>query len=375
MRFDFEQYTFFDNHTHLLDMQKTQVTVDEFISNYYHGIVPRKAAAGEHLPYQGVVMSLVNLMSRYLDCETDLESVVEARNALTSTPEKLKEYIRKMYADGGIIGTMLDCELPMGHPDTKCFPCETFRLFQYEKPFFKLLETEDNYDDLLQKEMDAVTTAAREGFAGLKGHIAERFGMDVYYVSAEQARGKFAAAKAGDRQAVKEVYFAMFSELLVLCAELDIPVHLHTGSSGMGKFREVYELDPIRMANYLMDERFARTKVIFLHGSYPFIRHSAMMAFNFPNVYMDLSQTIPWDSMTLSNIFEDAIALAPHDKLILGSGQHFYSETSWLAAKTAKNALAWTMDKLVEQNMLNEKQAEKSARMILSENAMRLYRK
>lgn len=374
MRFDFTEESFFDNHTHLLDMQKTTVSVDDFIKNYYHGIVTRKDAAMEHLPYQGVVMSLVNCMSKYLDCEADLKSVVDARNKVTDTPEKLAAYIEKMYADGKVIGTTLDCELPMGHEDTKCFPCETFRLYQFEKPLFSLLESEDSYDDLLLKMKEAVSQAAKEGFIGIKSHIAERFGLDVYEVTAEQARKQFAAAKAGDKEATKEVYYAVFAEMLTLCADVDITVHMHTGSSGMGKFREVYTMDPVRLAPFLTNDKYAETKIVLLHGSFPYIRHAAMMAFNFPNVYMDISQTVPWDSISLSSILEDAMALAPHDKIILGSGQHFYSETAWLAAKIAKNALAWSMEKLVDQNMLNEKQAAESARMILSDNALNLYR-
>lgn len=375
MKFDFSNEAFFDNHTHLLLKDKTKVTVDEFIKNYYHGIVHSAEAAKAHLPYQGVILTLVNQMAQYLGCEATLEAVVEKRNTLTATEEMLQDYTRRMYADGKVTGTVLDCELPMGHPDTDCFPCEVFRLFQYEKPLFKLLETESSYDDLLQKELEAVSNAAKEGFVGLKGHIAERFGFEVYDVSKEQARAQFAAAKKGDAKAVKEVYFAVFSEIMLLCRDLDIPIHLHSGSSGFGKFKSVYGMDPVQMAPYLADPKFAETKVMFLHGSYPFIRHSAMMAFNFPNVYMDLSQTLPWDSMSLCGIVQDAIALAPHDKILLGSGQHFYSETAWLAAKCAKASLAKSMEELVEQRMLNEEQAVRSARMILSENAFRLYKK
>lgn len=375
MKFDFHKEPFFDNHTHLLLTDKTEVTVDEFIANYYHGIIAYKPESKEHLPYQGVVLTLVHAMAEYLGCEETLEAVVAKRNELTKTPELLQEYTRKMYADENIVGTILDCELPMGHPDTACFPCKTYRLFQFEKVLFKLLESEESYEVFLEKLLQSIRTAAAEGFSGLKGHIAERYTLNVYEVDAETASKQFAAAKAGDKTAEKEVYFAAFGEILVLCAELGIPMHIHTGCTGMGKFRDVHGMDPVLMADFLANPRYRDSKLLLLHGSYPMIRNSAIMAFNFPNVYVDLSQTVPWDAMGLSNMLEDLLAVAPHDKIIIGSGQHFYSETAWLASKTTKAALEWSMEKLVSQGLLSEEQAYASARMILSENALKLYEK
>lgn len=156
MRFDFHDLPFFDNHTHLLKLDKTNVTEAEFIENYYHGGDDRMAAASEHLPYQGVILTLVNQMANYLGCHADLETVVAARNKVTATPELLKQYIHDMYAGENIVGTTLDCEFPMGDERTDCFPCEVFRLFQYEKPLFALLKSEEEYDTFLAKLLDSI---------------------------------------------------------------------------------------------------------------------------------------------------------------------------------------------------------------------------
>ena len=372
MKFDFHKEAFFDNHTHLLLMDKTNVSVRDFIGNYYHGGDARMEAAYEHLPYQGVILSLVNSMAEYLGCEADLETVVKVRNTHTDNADALRQYIKDMYADENIVGTTLDCELPMGHPDTLCFPCDTRRLFQYEKPLFRLLKSEPDYDSFLAAFLDTVRKAKAEGFAGLKSHIAERYSLKVYEVPAEDARKCYKRAQEGDKQAEKDIYFAAFSELLLLAGELKLPLHFHTGSSGFGKFKEVYPMDPLLMVDFLSNRKYADTTIVFLHGSYPFVRHSAMMCFNFPNVYMDFSQTLPWEGMGLVSMLEDALSLAPHDKIMLGSGQHFYSETAWLAARTAKAALAKALEDITDQKLLNEQQALRSARMILSENAIRI---
>ena len=58
---------------------------------------------------------------------------------------------------------------------------------------------------------------------------------------------------------------------------------------------------------------------------------------------------------------------------MLGTGQHWYAEMVWLAAFIAKKALARVMKQFAEDGLLSERQAKASARMVLSENALKLY--
>ena len=384
MKFDFGKEAYFDNHTHLLFTDRLVVTPEEFAVNYYHGVRSARDENGKpavspdavsHLPYQGVIMMLVHAMAQKFGCEPTLEAVTEARNSRTTTPEALREYTRMLYEDENIVGTMLDAEHPMGERIGDCFPCQVFRLFRYEDLFFSLLKTETTFDQLLEKLLEGVRTAHSEGFSGLKGHIGEKCGFEVREVSMQEARASFEKAKCGDKAAVTSVYYAMFSHLLELCGELDISLHLHTGTTGFKTITDVYSLDPILMAPYLKNPRYAKAKIVLLHGSFPYTRNAAWMAYNFPNVYLDLSQTQLWQGVLTSRILEDALSCAPHDKILLGTGQHWYCEMVWLAAKIAKSSLADVLGRLVEQNLISATQAQSSAKMILSENALRLYTK
>ena len=382
MRFDFSQEAYFGNHTHLLYTDVLSVKPDEFAVNYYHGVRDAvnkdgKAAvsdeAKKHLPYQGVIMMLVNAMSQKFGCEPTIEGATALRNSLTKTPEALKDYTRMLFEDENICGVMLDAEHPMSEPVGDCFPCKVFRLFRYEDVFFSLLKTETSYRALLEKLLESVRQAHIEGFAGLKGHIAEKCGFDVFEVSTEEAEKAFPAAAKGDKSAVRAVYYAMFSHLLELSGELRFPIHLHTGTTGFKGRTSVYSLDPILMAPFLNNPRYAKATVVLLHGSFPFTRNAAWMAYNFPNVYLDLSQTQLWQGVLLDRLLEDALSCVPHDKIMCGTGQHWYCEMVWLAAKIAKRSLAEVMERLVDGNYFSAAQAEKSARMILHENAERLY--
>lgn len=384
MKFDFSHEAFYDNHTHRLFMDRPSVSEEDFAVNYYHGVrdgadsngkpCPSKTAFA-HMNYQSVVMTLVHAMSQRLGCEESLKGVVAFRNGRTQTPEALREYTKMLYADQNVTGCTLDCELPMGHHDTLCFPCQTYRLFQYENLFFELLAQEDSYDDLLRNTLDSVREAVRQGFAGLKGHIGEKCGMNVREVSDQEARAAFTKARSGEKAETVTVYYAMFAHLLELCQELDIPLHLHTGSTGFKGRTDFYSLDPILMAPFLKNQRYYKSRIVLLHGSFPYTRNAAVMAYNFPNVYLDLSQTLPWQSLLFTRCLEDALSIAPHDKIMLGTGQHWYAEMVWIAAYIAKKSLARVMDGFVSDGLLSAAQAEKSARMVLSENALNLYRK
>jgi len=65
--------------------------------------------------------------------------------------------------------------------------------------------------------------------------------------------------------------------------------------------------------------------------------------------------------------------MAPLSKLMIGSGGHGTAEIAWLAAKVAKIALAEVFEDAVRLGFMVARQAEQAGRMILQDNAVRLY--
>ena len=384
-RFDFSNEAFYDNHTHRLFTDKPDVSVKDFAVNYYHGVRDAFDENGEacpsdtafaHMYGQSVIQTLVHAFSQRFDCEATLEGVTAFRNDHAKTPEALKAYTEMLYKDANVCGTTLDCELPMGDPLTQCFPCRVNRLFQYENVFTDQLKTACSFKEIADNVIAAIGQAAREGFAGLKGHIGEKFGgMAVRELTAVEAEKAFAAAKDGDKEAVNSVYHALFPQILTISAELNLPLNIHSGSTGFKKRTDFYQVDPILMAPYLKKHKFYKTKIVFLHESFPYTRNAAIMAYNFPNIYLDLSQTLPWQSLLFSRCLEDALSITPHDKIVLGTGQHWYAEMAWIASYIAKRSLERVMPTFVEDGLLSAEQAQRSARLVLGENGMNLYAK
>ena len=383
MLFDFSNENFYDNHTHVLDMNKPVITVDQFLKSYNHGTMSARDENGAKFPSAKhlsslrelpMVLQLVHFMAERFGCEETVEAVVEARNkAIGGTEEGIRKYVQSLYDEEHIVASTLESELPWGDPLTACIPNKVNRLFRFEDVYFELLKSEETFASLMTKLEEAIRTAVSQGFMGIKGHIGERYGFDAYLVTPQEAEKAFRDAKAGNYEAQRAVYYAMFDQILYLCAELGISIHVHTGSTGMRSHKGVYKRDPVLLAPFLGDTRHEKTNIVLLHGAFPFTRNAAIMAYNFCNIYVDFSQTLPWQGMGMAAMFKEVLAQAPHNQILLGSGQHGAFEGSWAAAKASKIALAKVFSDFVEDGYMSKERALKSARQVLSENALRLY--
>ena len=129
MTLDFTRVPVIDNHCHPLDPQKAQVDTALLVREFYHGfgdmpqtgVKPRRWGVSEslyrHLPYLGIVQTLIYQLSKVLGCSADLDAVVNARNH--QTKQSLPEYVCWLYDEAQIVGTVLDSDLPVDDPILK----------------------------------------------------------------------------------------------------------------------------------------------------------------------------------------------------------------------------------------------------------------
>ena len=90
-------------------------------------------------------------------------------------------------------------------------------------------------------------------------------------------------------------------------------------------------------------------------------------------MWVDMGWTTPWVSLCLSECIREVIGIAPLSKVTIGSGAHGTPEIAWLAARTTKLALAEVLGNAVKLRLMAPKQGERVARMILHDNAARMY--
>jgi predicted TIM-barrel fold metal-dependent hydrolase len=371
-----------DNHCHVLDPRKAILDPASLAREFYHGmkdlpqrgVHPSRWAASEvlrqHLPHLGVVQTMIFQLSRLLGCTPELDAVATARNRHTA--QSFSAYAKLLYQDAGIVGTVLDSGLPPDDPLLDLIPGKVMRLFQMSTAIQQLLQHTTSYRELLQSFQNSLEHAVHQhGFIGVKAHVAEEVGFDVEPTAFTEDH--FTSVKAGDVEAYKQLYLAVFTETLRQCQELRIPMHLHTGITGSLWNGAITNADPFRIVPLLRRPEFIQTRVVLLHGSYPWIQHAAMVAHALPHVWVDLSWTTPWSALRLVESWRDAISVMPLSKLMMGSGGHGTPEIAWLSAKTTKIALQHVLEDNVTLGLLDTKQAKQIGQMILHDNAARLY--
>jgi predicted TIM-barrel fold metal-dependent hydrolase len=380
--FHFADSPVIDNHCHTLDPQKAILDPASLASEFYHGmkdlpqcgVHPRRWEASEelrqHLSNLGVVQTMIFQLSKLLGCATELDAVAAARNRHTA--QSFSAYAKLLYEDAGIVGTVLDSGLPPDDPLLDLIPGKVMRLFQMSTTIQQLLQNATSYRELLHSFQNSLEHAVRQhGFIGVKAHVAEEVGFSVEPIAFTEDH--FVAAKAGDAEAYKQLYLTIFTETLRQCQELRIPMHLHTGITGGLWNGAITNADPFRIVPLLRRPDFIQTRVVLLHGSYPWIQHAAMVAHALPHVWVDLSWTTPWSALRLVESWRDAISVMPLSKLMMGSGGHGTPEIAWLSAKTTKIALQRVLEDNVTLGLLDSKQAKQIGQMILHDNAARLY--
>lgn len=381
--FNFSALPFYDNHTHALDMKKSSYTPLEFSINYLHGardVSPSKEGeefgVSEELEKTisqlGVVKTMVCHLSHFFDCPATLQAVTEARNVHLQKTDCLG-YAKELYADCNVQGCTVDQGWPIGDEQEKMFPGRVQRLYQMDPLFDHLMDSCEDYASLKEQYIRAVAKAAREGFKGIKCHVGERFSFAVKLVSDKDAEASYASALIGDEKALANVYFAIMRITMQLCQQFDIPLHIHTGNTGNSGNGRIGDCNPLLMCPYLNHPEFRTTKVVFLHASYPNIRYAALMTHMYPNVWMDISWTLPWAALDFPQILKAVLGVAPHNKVMLGTGQHGIPEMVWIAAKVAKKSLEVVMEEYVNYGFLTQEQAQETAEQVLYKNAFRLY--
>lgn len=98
-----------------------------------------------------------------------------------------------------------------------------------------------------------------------------------------------------------------------------------------------------------------------------------------PNVYADFSaQTFLLSLPALARVLRDWLAYEP-EKILFGTDaspatpEVSWEESAWLTNRTAREALALALTELIHDGEITRARASELARLVLRENAIRLY--
>jgi uncharacterized protein len=169
----------------------------------------------------------------------------------------------------------------------------------------------------------------------------------------------------------------LFRTIAAYAGKLGMAVHLHS-MAGAGSYFSIAGGNPMNLEPLLNDPELRHTNFVFLHGGWPFV-HEVGAMLQKPNVYLDISQqalVIP--ALTLATWLREWLELFP-DKVLFATDGYPYSpslgweESTWLAARNARNALAIALTGMERDGEITPARASQLAHMVMHDNAAALY--
>jgi predicted TIM-barrel fold metal-dependent hydrolase len=230
-------------------------------------------------------------------------------------------------------------------------------------------------DEYLEGVVEATLVRHKNG-----GAVAEKFEMaylrplDIGNPSKAEAEQVYATG-AGDYRALQDYIFRFIA---IECGRLNMAVHFHTGAGGGGYF-DVGGSNPMLLEPLFNDPALRKTNFVLLHGGWPFTRLETALLTK-PNAYLDFSaQTFmnyPHDTAAairgwLEYVPEkvlyatDAYPFAPPD--------NGWEEAAYIANQAGREALGRALTSMLRDNEITRQRASELARMVLRDNARKLY--
>lgn len=169
----------------------------------------------------------------------------------------------------------------------------------------------------------------------------------------------------------------VFRRIASECGRLGMAVHIHT-MAGAGSYFDVRGANPLLLESVFNDPGLRQTKFVMLHGGWPFTREITALLEK-PNAYLDYSaQSLLLPPATLAATLREWLEFVP-EKVMFATDAYPYSdemgweESGWIAAHRGRQALTIALTAMMRDGEISRERALELARLVLRENARRLY--
>lgn len=169
---------------------------------------------------------------------------------------------------------------------------------------------------------------------------------------------------------IKPLQDYMLCRLLDLAREYKVPVAIHTGLQA-GEGNIIGNSHPALMTNIFSD--YPDVSFVLYHGSYPFGGELSAIAKNYKNVYIDMNWLYSISPTYSERYLSEWLETVPVSRLMGFGGDAMVVENVYSELLTAKRIISNVLCKKVRDGYLTEAEAKMVGKMILYDNAARLY--
>ena len=327
-----------------------------------------------------LVRMLVKKLAALLDVPADKDAVTAARNAIAKDP---LTYHKLLWDDAKIAAVLVDPGFPSQTIETADFATvipspvyEGYRIERFAKgpsqavPFD--YDAYDSFADLVEAFRAKLDEeAAKPEFTFYKSIIAYRTGLRLTNPSEADALVAWKERPSYRTPSEKLLRDFLFHETALKALEHDAAFQVHTGHTSHDQ--PWPNANPIEMTLFLNEPQMDEVRFVLVHGGYPFNTEAGYITSVYPNVFLDLSLMIPWSSIGIGQRILETLEAAPTSKIMYGSDGIMVPELFWISALNARKALGKVLDGLIDDEVIDNGEAEEIAKDVLYRTAQRVY--
>jgi predicted TIM-barrel fold metal-dependent hydrolase len=266
-------------------------------------------------------------------------------------------------------------------PDTRSlYPKEAALLERYMREL-GVAQLPATLDEYVSKVLRATLERQRQnGAVAVKFEAAYLRPLDFADANAADASriyAHYAAGGAPTRAEYKTLQDYLFKEIAREAGRLGMAVHIHTLDT-FGGFYSSRGSAPHQLEPTFNDSTLRGTSFVMIHGGWPLFAQTQSMLSK-PNVYADISMMVlVAEPRELANTLRSWLTAWP-EKVLFGTDafdggpDQGWEEGVYLGAMTALRALALALTGMMRDGEIDRARAEELARMVLRENAIKLY--
>jgi uncharacterized protein len=321
-------------------------------------------------------LALRRWLAGHLGCEPTKEAVVAARDAaLRADPTG---YVRGLMDSESVVAVVADegypqPTIPRADFEAALGGVPVHRVGRIE-PWIVVAREAGSFDDAVARFEELMNEAGNDPrLVGFKTIIAYRTGLDITYPTAQEAAAAFGRWREDgwreSREHAKPVRDFLLERAFALAKQHDRPFHVHVG--GGDPDVNLAHASPKDVFSFFVDHQ--AVPIVMIHSGYPWVAEASYVASVLPNVYLDLSELVPWGWGQIDWSLEMILGAVPGAKVFHGCDESSEPEMFPTSARLTREALERVLGTFVDRDFLSTADAESIGRGIMAGNVRRLH--
>lgn len=375
MELDLSDIPVVDNHCHPVLLKQSMGAL-AFRGYFTESGEPELAE--QHVSNAVYYRWMLRQMAIFYGCPNEEESVLAIRSRLDAD-----SLVERLLRAANFDTLVLDPAIPL--PDDCYSPaqmgrlghCRSVKLLRLETLMQQLVVDYSDFDEMCEHYEQAISDIRARGYCGFKSIVAYRGGLQVTERTKDEAAAAFDVARLAIRNGALRISQKPLIDYLLFLAfrnasEQGLPVQFHTGYGDHDT--DMRQGNPLHLREVLERGDLRGMKVVLLHESYPYTQLGAYLAAIYPNVYFDLSYTIPFvDRLDMLAFTRQALSVAPASKLMYSSDGIHLPEMHWAGAIRGRSVIGQVLGEMVDADEIDEAEGYELAGMILHDTAYAVY--